>query len=128
MKGKIALVGAAGLGISLMYLIDVVQGKRRLPETPTVRVIQGVSRVIPGRVGRRWRERELTATVQAEISRVLGRPHAVAAEVVGGRVTLRGGVQNGEAAALVDRIEKLPGVVGVDNQLVLLDLMEDLAS
>ena len=59
----------------------------------------------------------LVNRVRAEMGHVVAHPAEVTVTALGGRVTLAGKVEENEAAALAERIAKVPGVMGVENRL-----------
>jgi hypothetical protein len=124
MKGGLRILGAVGLGVGLMYLIDVAAGKRTLSSRGLADLSWSVTERLPAKLSGGLRDRVLARRVRSEIDAALGHPHAIDVEVADGRVYLRGGVPDEELESLVARIARVPDVKGIDNQLVALQTME----
>lgn len=133
----IAGLGAA-IGAGVMYLMDPAKGRRR-------RALVGDKLNSAGhaaadavtRTGRDAKNRAkgllhenkqrlageevpddvLVQRVRSEMGHVIDKPQDVTVTALGGRVTLDGTVAEGKVDDLVDRVEKMPGVAGVENRL-----------
>ena len=62
---------------------------------------------------------KLIERVRATLGRAVSNPHAIQAGANRGRVVLSGPVLAAEAAPLLDAVRGVPGVTGLDNELVL---------
>jgi len=128
------------IGGGATYLLDQQQGNRRRAVAKnkawsavrrsgvlagkTIRHlrnrIQGVASGIahtmtePGTVS----DRKLSDRIRSTIGRSIPSPHAVDIAVHQGRVTLRGVLKPHETGALLEAIERIPGVRSVDNQVL----------
>ena len=125
MNKQLTYLGAIGLGAGLMYLIDVVGGKRSLAVgCPNGLSLSTIER-LPGKLSRDIRTQALAQRVRAEVDEVLARPHAIDVDVVDGRVTLRGGIRERETEVLLARVAAVPGVKSVNDQMLVLEPMVD---
>lgn len=124
MKQGLTIVGWLAAGMGLMYLVDVLTGKR-VPGRGRSMFLRSAKERWPGRWGRGLRDQRLARHVRSEIDEVLEHPHALVAEVRSGHVWLRGGLCEDEVATLVERISQLPGVTGVTSEIVALPAMEE---
>lgn len=132
------LLGAAGLGAGLMYLLDPTGGGRRraLARDKAVRALhvsgdalRKSSRDLANRskglmAGARSKvqrgdapDEVLAARVRSKLGRVIAHPGAVAAECHGGCVTLRGDVLAAEQDRLLAAVQGVKGVSEVVDQL-----------
>jgi len=138
MASKLAVLGAAGLGAAVMYLLDPDRGRRRralardqarrLVRESTERLgarardaanrargvvaeAQGLFRAAPDD------DRVLEARVRAEIGRFVSHPAAIDACVEGGLLTLTGPVLANEIEALLAGLRRVRGIRDVTNRL-----------
>jgi hypothetical protein len=136
-----SLLVGAGAGAGLMYLLDPDQGNRRraLVRDQLVHAghltgdaVDATSRDVRNRargVVAELRSRlspegdvpddRLRERVRARLGQIVRYAHSIEATVDGGRVSLRGPVLADDVAGLVRRIERVPGVREVDDQLEL---------
>lgn len=142
MKYLIPAISAAVAGATAMYFLDPVQGKRRralardkvvsasihttdLTRAQSRRLSNGVRGLgpriashLPTR-GEAASPRVLHQRVRSHLGRVVSHPKAVDVEVLEDRcVRLGGHILEDELEALLDTVEKVPGVARVDNQLM----------
>lgn len=128
------------IGSLVMYLLDPRQGVRRRAFARDR--ARSISYRTATRIGKAYRhlsnrlfgtfaeisdtlrpegavsDRKLAARVRTTIGRSIRRPHKVDIAVHDGMVTLRGDLKPHEAGQLVVAIESVPGVIGVDNQII----------
>lgn len=133
-----AVVGGAGLGAAVMYLFDPEAGKGRRSVLRqralrgwrsagralgvVSRIATNRSRGLLARTGSLLRARAVSDPVLAErvrsqIGHVVMHADAIDVSVASGRVTLSGRVLHDEVHRLLQRVEHVPGVVAVENQL-----------
>ena len=134
-----SLLTGASLGIGLMYLLDPTHGQRRRARmrdqvTHLLRKtgdgLDATARDFSNRMTgaaaelQRWfddsepEERVLLERVRSAIGRAVAHPHAIRVSVRDGSVRLDGPVLSGEVEPLLAAVSAVPGVAGVDNQLV----------
>ncbi len=132
------LIGALG-GAGLMYLLDPEWGRRRraLLCDQLVKVanrsgerLEGLSKDVPNRAKgavleaqKRIQHEEvddaiLVERVRSRMGRVASHPGAIKVMAENGRVTLSGPVLADEVAELLNTVRSVPGVKGIDNQLL----------
>lgn len=136
-----ALIGAAGLGATLMYFLDPDNGKRRralvrdqvihgrnLVQDATEAAVRnaanhtrGAIARIQGRIASHGEESVddsvLEARVRAAMGHVIGDPYTIEVRVHDGCVTLEGPAEPHEIGELVACAERVRGVREVDNRL-----------
>jgi uncharacterized membrane protein len=133
-----ALAGAAGLGASVMFLLDPDRGARRraLLRDKTAHALRRTGDVLDkGSRDLRYRLRGVVAEtralfrdgrvsddvlvqrVRSRMGRAVTHPHAIEVGARDGRVTLRGPILAGDRAKLVSAVAAVPGVTGIDDQL-----------
>jgi hypothetical protein len=142
MKYLVPAISAAVAGATAMYYLDPDRGKRRralardkivsasihtseLTRAQSRRVSNGV-RVLGARIvshlpsrGEAARPDVVHQRVRSHLGRVVSHPKAVDVEVLDDRcVRLGGHILADELDALIDTLEKVPGVARVDNQLM----------
>jgi hypothetical protein len=132
------LLGSAGLGAGLMYLLDPERGRRRraLLRDKGVsawrfseRAVSKTSRDVGNRaqglaasakglfLRPRISEDVLGARVRSHIGHLVSHPHAIEVGVHRGLVTLSGPILKRELDDLIAGIKGIEGVAGVDNRL-----------
>jgi hypothetical protein len=133
------LIGLA-LGSAAMYLLDPRQGTRRRAITQDkLRSLASRSSIRAGKTYRHLRnkleggisqlagaflthsavsDRKLADRIRSTIGRTISHPHAVDFAVHGGRVTVRGNLRPHEAGQVIQAVERVAGVVAVDNQII----------
>lgn len=138
--GGMGLIAGILIGSALMYLLDPRQGnRRRALARDKVRSFASRSSVNAGKTYRHLRNRvegvlaNLTQTLRPEgavsdrklcdrirstVGRTIPHPHQVDFAVHAGRVTVRGNLKPHEAGQVIQAIEKVAGVTGIDNQIV----------
>lgn len=138
MKRAILSLGAAGIGASVMYLLDPDRGRRRriLLRDQLTHGLRASSREF-GKAARDLGNRVqgaaasagkalqpehpsdevLAGRVRSRIGRVCSHPGAIQVEARGGRVTLRGPLLSGEFEDLLTAVLNTRGVREVDNRL-----------
>jgi uncharacterized membrane protein len=135
-QGK--LIGALLSGAGLMYLLDPDRGARRraLVRDQAVRATHKLSdgldtttrdlgnraRGTVAGLRSRWRQEEvddevLYERVRSAVGRVVAHPGAIEADVLGGRVTLRGPVLQRELDDLLTAVRRVRGISQVINEL-----------
>lgn len=136
-----SLLVGAGAGAGLMYLLDPDQGNRRRALVrdqlvhaghltgdavdTTSRDVRNRARGVVAELRSRLSpegdvpDDRLRERVRARLGQIVRYAHSIEATVDGGRVTLRGPVLADDVAGLVRRIERVPGVREVDDQLEL---------
>lgn len=142
MKVLIPAISAAVAGATAMYFLDPEQGRRRralardkivsasihstdLTRAQSRRLSNGV-RGLGARIASHLPSRGESASpavlhhrVRSHLGRVVSHPKAVHVEVTEDRcVRLGGHILEDELEALVDAVEKVPGVARVDNQMM----------
>jgi osmotically-inducible protein OsmY len=60
----------------------------------------------------------LADRIRSTIGRTIPHPHAVDFAVHNGRVTVRGNLRPHEAGQVIQSVERVAGVVAVDNQII----------
>jgi gas vesicle protein len=134
------LIVGAIIGSTLMYLLDPRQGNRRraLTRDRANRIMnRGASEA--GKTLRHLRnklegafsnitkalrpegavsDRKLEERIRTTVGRTLLNPKLVDFVVHEGRVSVRGNLKPHEAGQVIQAIERVPGVAGVDNQIV----------
>lgn len=128
------------IGCALMYLLDPRQGnRRRSVARDKVRSLASRSSVNAGKTYRHVRnklkgvlanvthtlrpdgsisDRKLCDRIRSTVGRTIPHPHQVDFAVHDGRVTVRGDLKPHEAGQVIQAIEKVAGVTGIDNQIV----------
>ena len=137
-KKTMSVLGVAGLGAGIMYLLDPNRGKRR--RTMALDQVLHAVRVISDGMGRAWRDsanrsrsvladtsrrfsgefpgdQRLEARVRSELGLLVQHPKALEVSVREGHVTLRGPIHAQEAESLLFRVEQTPGVTSVEDRL-----------
>ncbi len=138
MKRVVMIVGAAGLGAALTYLLDPRLGRRRrarirdkaaraarrtadaadVTSRDVVNRTRGLVAGIRSRLGGEdVTDEVLIARVRSRLGGAVRRPAGVAVDAVNGCVTLRGTVFSDEAEGLIQRVIGVPGVRSVENRL-----------
>lgn len=138
MNRTISIVGAAGIGAGLMYLLDPDKGIRRraLTRDKTKRTAhvtakalatvwrdaanrgKGVVAELRNRVGGPPPDdTQLAERVRAELGFLVGNPGAIEVSAKDGCVTLYGPVHSEEIKRLLSHVWKVKGVRAIDNQL-----------
>jgi uncharacterized membrane protein len=133
-----AIVGAFGLGVALMYFLDPGRGARRraLVRDKAMHLLRrtedaaetaardlrnrarGLAHEVRGRFeGDDVDDDVLVARVRAEMGRVVSHPSSISATAADGRVTLSGPIVAGEADDLLSRTRSVRGVRDVVDQL-----------
>jgi hypothetical protein len=133
-----SLLVGAGAGAGLMYLLDPDQGNRRRALVrdrfvrarhvtgdavdATSRDVRNRARGVVAELRSRLIPEDVTddvlhERVRARLGQLVRYAHSVETTVEGGRVILRGPVLADDAARLVRRIGRVPGVREVDNRL-----------
>jgi uncharacterized membrane protein len=134
----IGFLGSMGLGATLMYVLDPVQGRRRRAGARD-KIYSALRRerefIGKGRrdLGHRLvgslaglrsiltsadaPDQVIVGRVRAAIGRAVSHPSAIEARVTDGRVTLTGPVLSHEANDLLRRVGRVAGVCEVDDQL-----------
>jgi len=138
--GGLGLIAGVLIGSSLMYLLDPRQGtRRRAVARDKALSFASQSRVRAGKTYRHLRnklegivanlsdtlrpggvvsDRKLCDRIRSTIGRTIPHPHQVDFAVNGGNVTVRGNLKPHEAGQVVQAVERVPGVLRVDNQIV----------
>ena len=132
------LIGGAGLGAGLMYMLDPDRGRRRraLARDQVARLANRAPRVwgatardvgnrlrgMVAEIGSRFSAGEapddvLVARVRSKMGRVVSHPSAIEVMVDQGRVTLRGPILADEVEDLISCVSSVPGVADINNQL-----------
>jgi len=133
------LIGVA-LGSAAMYLLDPRQGNRRRAITQDrLRSLASRSSIRAGKTYRHLRnklqgtisqvagallpeavvsDRKLADRIRSTIGRLIPHPHVVDFAVHGGCVTVRGDLKPHEAGQVVQAVERISGVIAVDNQII----------
>jgi hypothetical protein len=128
------------IGSTLMYLLDPRQGnRRRALARDKVRSLASQSTINAGKTYRHLRnriegaianlthvlrpegaisDRRLCDRIRSTIGRIIPHPHQVDLAVHEGRVTIRGDLKPHEAGQVIQAIERVAGVTGIDNQIV----------
>jgi hypothetical protein len=135
-RGK--LISALLAGAGLMYLLDPERGARRraLVRDKAIRARHKLSdgfgattRDLKNRAGgrlaelrSRWRQEDvddeiLHERIRSAVGRVVSHTGAIEVDVLGGRVTLRGPVLQGELDDLLGAVGRVAGVREVTNEL-----------
>lgn len=129
-----SLIAAAGLGALAMFVLDPLNGTRRvaLARERTRRLVRDSADA----AGEGWRDlrqlvrrdggrdRELQQRVRAELGRWVSHPHAIGISARRGRVVLSGSVLAAEQAQLKRAVEGVRGVHSVDTRLAAFDSPE----
>jgi uncharacterized membrane protein len=134
----IGFLGSMGLGATLMYVLDPVQGRRRRAvardklysalrrERDFIgkgrrdlghRLVGSLASLRSSLSSDDAPDQVIVGRVRAAIGRAVSHPSAIEAQVTDGRATLRGPVLEHEASDLVRRVARVAGVCGVDDQL-----------
>jgi uncharacterized membrane protein/osmotically-inducible protein OsmY len=134
----VSLLGAAGLGAGLMYLLDPDRGTRRRAMTRDQAV--HAANVLTKGARAVWRDtsqrttgvlaefrrvfertapsdRQVEARVRAELGYLVRHPRAIEVSAQAGHVTLRGPIHAQEVDPLLSRVRQVRGVASVDNHL-----------
>lgn len=140
MNKAVGLIGAAGAGAGLMYLLDPDRGRRRRAEIrDKAKHINRVATDAAGKTGRDLRNhfrgviaeleslvcREpvsddvLAARVRSKMGRVVSHPHAIEVKAQEGRVILSGPILSAEVLPLMDAVAGVQGVENIENLLEL---------
>lgn len=135
---RLLAAGAAGLGASLMYLLDPDRGARRraLLRDKGVHTVHQLSELLEkGSRDLQYRARGVLAEarstvrhqhltddvlvlrVRSKMGRAVSHPHAIEVSAEGGRVTLKGPILADEVGPLVARVRAVPGVRCVEDRL-----------
>lgn len=133
------LIGLA-LGSAAMYLLDPRQGNRRRAIAHDK--LRSLALRSSNRAGKTYRhlrnklegtisqvaatflpdaavsDRKLADRIRSTIGRAIDHPHVVDFAVHGGRVTIRGALKPHEAEQVIQAVERIPGVIAVDNQII----------
>lgn len=139
------LIGA-GVGAGLMYLFDPNRGRARRAEIEgrakrlcheAGRTIESLAKDIENRCDGMAAEAKhlldhepvdgpkLVARVRARLGRLVRKPHDVTVEADAGKVTLTGEIEAYEAGRVLAGVMAVPGVVDVENKLLLRHLETD---
>jgi hypothetical protein len=138
--GGVGLIAGILIGSALMYLLDPRQGnRRRAVARDKVWSLASRSSTNAGKTYRHLRnkiggvvanltqtlrpegatsDRKLCDRIRSTVGRTLAHPHQVDFAVHAGRVTVRGDLKPHEAGQVIQAIERVAGVVSVDNQIV----------
>jgi hypothetical protein len=128
------------LGSAAMYLLDPRHGnRRRIVAQDKLRSLASRSTVRAGKTYRHLRnklegtlsqlagtllpdatvsDRKLTDRIRSTVGRTIPHPHNVDFAVHDGRVTVRGNLKPHEAGQVIQAVERVSGVVAVDNQII----------
>jgi hypothetical protein len=139
-RGLSALLRGAAFGAAAMYVLDPDKGRRRRAIardkatsllTEAAETVREAKRDITNRAqGARarafqWRHRHqitddlrLIERVRARVGRVVSHPHAIQVGASDARVTLSGPILADEVQGLIAAVKRVPGVLGVDEHLV----------
>jgi hypothetical protein len=133
------LIGLA-IGSAAMYLLDPRQGNRRRAVAQDK--LRSLAWRSSGRADKTYRhlrnklrggisqlagaflpdaaasDRKLADRIRSTIGRTIPHPHAVDFAVHNGRVTVRGNLRPHEAGQVIQSVERVAGVVAVDNQII----------
>lgn len=133
------LVGLA-IGSAVMYLLDPRQGnRRRSVARDKLRSLASGSTVKAGKTYRHLKnrlfgtisqlagallpdasisDRKLADRIRSKIGRTITHPHAIDFAVHDGHVTVRGNLRPHEAGQVIQAVERVAGVVAVENQII----------
>lgn len=138
MKKTMSALGGAGVGAGLMYFLDPDRGHRRRAMALDQAIhaahviVEGMSRVwrdtvnrsrgVLADAGQRFQrgmpdDRRLEARVRSQLGLLVQHPRAIRVSAQQGHVTLRGPIHAQEADGLLSRVEQIPGVTSVEDQL-----------
>lgn len=138
MDSGIRSLGYLGLGAGLMYVLDPNRGRRRralardriahavhVLSAATNTTARDLSHRVHGLLAecshlfsrKEVSDEALEARVRSKLGRAVSHPHAIAAAVNQGHVTLSGPVLSGEVKGLLKRVSKIPGVRMLRNAL-----------
>jgi CBS domain-containing protein len=141
-KSGVLTAAGIGVGAALMYMFDPARGRARRSKLfdhagracrRSGKIVEGIGKQLANRLsgiaaetGAALRhemipDEQLVGRVRAKVGRLSSHPHAIQVSAQNGRVTLRGPVLAGEARHLLHALEKLPGVVELENQLELFE-------
>jgi uncharacterized membrane protein len=142
MNRLLTFVGSFGLGAATIYLSDPELGRRRrkLLADKAVHLghrlgdgMEGISRDLPNRSqgliaelrartdGGPVSDAVLVNRVRSKIGRAIDHPGAIEVQAQEGRVTLSGPVLRDEVDDLLACVRSVPGVVGVEDRLMVMD-------
>jgi hypothetical protein len=140
-----SVLGAAGLGAGLMYLLDPDAGRRRRKGIQDkAKHLANDAQDEVGKIGRDLRNRaqgiaaetrsmlhreevfgeRLAARVRSRLGRFASHPHAIDVSVEDGRVVLSGPVLASELDGLLAAVSKVSGVDRLDNRLEVFETAE----
>jgi hypothetical protein len=123
MDSRLAFFGGLGLGVGLLYGIELARdAERRARARARWSRVTSLLAVLRSRasVGS-LREQVLVEQVRSEIDHLLARPHAIEVRAAHGYVTLAGAIHDDEVEPVLARVAQLPGVKGVDSHLVIVE-------
>jgi hypothetical protein len=136
----LGIVAGVVIGTGLMYLLDSRQGNRRRAvarDKARHALIRGT--VLTGKLFRHLRnrlegliatasqpllsegetsDRKLVERIRSTVGRTVPHPGAVDFAVHSGRVIVRGYLRPHEAGAVIQAVQRVPGVISVDNQIL----------
>ena len=141
MNTRRALIGGAGFGAGVMYLLEPDRGRQRrawlgdrlthlahcaaYAADVSARDIAHRTRGIGAELSARVRDedvpdRVLVARVRAELGLLVRDPHQITVTADKRRVTLSGPIHDDELYRLLDRVATVPGVASVEDRLEML--------
>jgi osmotically-inducible protein OsmY len=137
---KIGLLAGIAIGSAVMYLFDPRQGnRRRAVARDRVSHILNRSSALAGKTFRHLRnklegalanaagsirpegvisDRKLEERIRSTVGRTIPHPGSIDFAVHEGRVTVRGYLKPHQSGAVVQAVERVPGVRSVDNQIM----------
>lgn len=141
-RSGVLTAAGIGMGAALMYWFDPARGRARRRNLldraggacrRSGKLVKGIGKHLANRVSGIAAEssaalhhevipdEQLVGRVREKLGRLSSHPHAIEVSALQGRVILRGPVLAGEARHLLHALEKLPGVVKLENQLELFE-------
>ena len=126
MNRGIAMIGTAGLGAGLMYLLDPDRGHRRRARIKNwlsnhTGNLTSEVRGLAGKVQSRWTDSGVEDAIMDRINHVIksisSTPQAIQASFRRGKLTLKGHGTTEEMKKLIGELRSIPGVQAVENFL-----------